>query len=497
MPKVGKPDAEWHRAMQEFAQSRAKTMPRGCAPPKKSKWYSVMVKIINCPFGTRHVLRPTEIRGCECGYHQPKAAASPVPQGSEAKCPTTLITTTIPKKPDSLLVGDIRGKNGFAPQAANTLRVYLYGPTIGQCTSCYARDMRVNAVSKLKLIYTDSWPIFAQGLDLKCKKCGSHCTTFDGNYIKTLPRHMQNMPFVAYGAAFGVGKSLILALRLGTAAKNLEEQVRANLTRDYTACKRNYEHDAARKVELKIASGYEPYGNFPEEFVPKSPALLQALLSDYYQHRDSLRREQRALRSTNALGIDHQAKVVGRVKKDPTGQAVGTQSFSIVGDLGLVLGYYVVPDTSGVWLEKAMTEVLDRHGETVPPIVYVDCNCCNGKLRSTHDEPAPSPDQKVGGWETRVVKKLDIMHLLLRLSQAVFTDSSEDTQRLEEIRAKAGLNLTAEQKRIDRYRYLGLQLGPNESSHDVIQRCQFKLDFSHLTVGFPVRSPMPPLAEAA
>ncbi|KAF4646531.1 hypothetical protein FOL47_006036, partial [Perkinsus chesapeaki] len=169
---------------------------------------------------------------------------------------------------------------------------------------------------------------------------------------------------------------------LGTPAKNLEEQVRSSLWREYTVCKRNYEHDAARKVELKMASSSEPFGDFPEEYVPKAPALLQALLADYYENRGDLRREQRSLRTTCALSIDHQAKVVKRTKKDPTGRSVGTQSFSIVGDFGLVLGYYVVPDTSGSWLERAVSEVLDRHEDRPPPVVYVDCNCCNGRLKT-------------------------------------------------------------------------------------------------------------------
>ncbi|KAF4648853.1 hypothetical protein FOL47_002712 [Perkinsus chesapeaki] len=238
MPKNAKTDAEWQSTMKAFAASKATTMPRGCAPPKNSKWYSTMQNIIRCPFGTCDVFRPTVVRGCNCGYHKTDTPAQSTPpvnhdciKSVEAGPNKLRIVSTLPPKPKSMTVADIRGKSSFVP-VTGSLRLYLYGPTVGQCVSCGSREMRVNAVSKLKMVYTESWPIYAQGLDLKCKSCGAHCTTFDNRYVKSLPRHMQVLPFVAYGAAFGVGKALITALRLGTPAKNLEEQVRSSLWRE-------------------------------------------------------------------------------------------------------------------------------------------------------------------------------------------------------------------------------------------------------------------------
>ncbi|KAF4647721.1 hypothetical protein FOL47_004237, partial [Perkinsus chesapeaki] len=112
--------------------------------------------------------------------------------------------------------------------------------------------------------------------------------------------------------------------------------------------------------------------------------------------------------------------------------------------------------------------------------VYVDCNCCNGRLKTAAPVTGGGEGEagtRSSGWESRITKKLDIMHLLMRigremnaehvrrayflkqLSRAVFTESLADTERLEEIRKKAGLALTPEQKRIDRYRYVRRAIG--------------------------------------
>ncbi|KAF4650172.1 hypothetical protein FOL47_001398 [Perkinsus chesapeaki] len=490
MPKGPKSDAVWQKDMIAFAASKAKAMPRGCAPSKGSKWYVVMQNIIKCPYGTRHILNPLEVRGCECGYHslsQPKQANGASPGDPEANTnkkllendggeprPTTL-KTTFPTKPLPLTVGDIRGQAGFTKSVKGILDLFLYGPTGGECPTCGQKSLRVNAVSKLKMVYTMNWPYFGQGLDLKCTQCNAHCTTFDRKYTKSLPHHLQQkLPFISSGASVGVCKSLITPLRMGMAAKALEDTIRANLSRLYGLQRSEYQNEVHNKLQLKLISASEPFGDFPEEFVAKAPALLQAFLVDYHEHRVDLRREQAALRSTYALSLDHQAKVVRRTKQDPSKSDVGTQSFSVIGDFGLVLGYFVVPDTSGRWIEQAMKEIMSRHGEARPPVVYLDCGCCSGKLQPHGTAKACPPSDS---WDSGVTKKLDTMHLLMRisrevngehvrrqrflrqLSQALFRDSEEDLSRLKEIRDRAGLSLTSEQLRSDRYRFVRRVVG--------------------------------------
>ena len=95
---------------------------------------------------------------------------------------------------------------------------------------------------------------------------------------------------------------------------------------------------------------------FPEEWVPKPPAILQAFLEDYNINKDVFRREQAALLSNATFAIDHQCKVVKRVKKK-VGELV-CQTFSNVGDLGLVLSFCVVHNIGEHWTELAIEEVV-------------------------------------------------------------------------------------------------------------------------------------------
>lgn len=106
----------------------------------------------------------------------------------------------------------------------------------------------------------------------------------------------------------------------------------------------------------------------------------------------------------------------------------GRQTFTICGDFGLVLGIYVVPDTSFSWTKKAMSEVIDRHssiGAPVPSTLYVDCACCSGK-------PGNPPTQSDPGtsvaalWRSIFNVKLDAMHLMLRIGREM---NAEHTSR--------------------------------------------------------------------
>jgi hypothetical protein len=77
-----------------------------------------------------------------------------------------------------------------------------------------------------------------------------------------------------------------------------------------------------------------------------------------------------------ALSVDHKSGDAKRVMLKSDDGEVGTQTFTIVGDLGLVLNCCVVPDTHGDWTDIAIDEVMSRHEKgKEPKFLYVDCGC--------------------------------------------------------------------------------------------------------------------------
>lgn len=120
---------------------------------------------------------------------------------------------------------------------------------------------------------------------------------------------------------------------------------------------------------------------FPSHYVPGRPHLTAMFVCDYHSNKGHIMRELRAMLSNHSLAVDHQRKVAKRT----LGEGVvgrGGQTFTICGDFGIILGVYVVPDTSFSWGKQAMEEVVDRHkaaGVEVPKSLYMDCACCNGK----------------------------------------------------------------------------------------------------------------------
>jgi len=108
------------------------------------------------------------------------------------------------------------------------------------------------------------------------------------------------------------------------------------------------------------------------------PHLTAMFIRDYWENKSHIIG---AILSNHSLAVDHQWKVVKRtLGGDIVGR--GGQTFTICGDFGLVCGVYVVPDTSLSWAKQAMSEVVARHKRArvdVPPSLYMDCGCCNGK----------------------------------------------------------------------------------------------------------------------
>jgi hypothetical protein len=125
--------------------------------------------------------------------------------------------------------------------------------------------------------------------------------------------------------------------------------------------------------------------SYPSHFVPFHPHLTTMFVRDYQESKPHVMRELWAIVSQHSLAVDHQRKVV---KHTVGGEVVGSggQTFTICGDLGLVCGIYVVPDTSLSWAEAAMKEVIDRHHAIVikiPHSLYMDCGCCGRTVQSS------------------------------------------------------------------------------------------------------------------
>ena len=119
--------------------------------------------------------------------------------------------------------------------------------------------------------------------------------------------------------------------------------------------------------------------------------------------------------SSHSLAVDHQRKVVKRIL--PCDVAVsGGQIFTICGNFGVVLGVYVVLDTSLSWSKNAM-EVIERHkaaGVAVPQSLYMDNGCCNGILCQVSSTCSTnSGTSTLSQWHSQFSVKLDAMHLML------------------------------------------------------------------------------------
>ncbi|KAL7533844.1 hypothetical protein ACHAXR_009080 [Thalassiosira sp. AJA248-18] len=355
----------------------------------------------------------------------------------------------------------------------------LFGPTCGKCPHCGGgniTDTTVNA--HVKTIRTLCTPRFVQGMGMKCETCTDKkgWQTFESTYVATLPpnyRAMLNAQVV--GASDGICMDLVVQMRLGSTASALEKTSRANLLRwRNDVVKSDYD----RRVEQTRLSYGEYHGLVVELTVPplndlwvaKSSSITNAFLRDYINHKEHLLREMATLKSDFALAADHQYKVVRKVQGKKA-----TQSFSIVGDGGVVLGYYVVPDTNMKWVHEAFVEIVHRHkaildaesrmciqqGE-LPPIIYVDTNCCGSNGRDDANKWLYGMLKKLDAFHLtdRVAKQINSEHprkgeLMSQLSKCIFTTSQEDAKALEEAREEGGVSdLTKNQKKADRSKYV-------------------------------------------
>lgn len=98
----------------------------------------------------------------------------------------------------------------------------------------------------------------------------------------------------------------------------------------------------------------------------------------------------------------------------------GGQTFTICEDFGLICGVYVVLDTALSWAKTAMTEVIDHRksaGFAVPPSLYMDCGCCNGRLEPSRFTSSDTATSTAALWGSMFSVKLVVMHLMLRIGR--------------------------------------------------------------------------------
>ncbi|KAL7492367.1 hypothetical protein ACHAWT_002552 [Skeletonema menzelii] len=500
MPKDAKTDTKWRKDLRDLARRKPKSL-RGKAPPKTSKFFDDYNKIINCPAwnktdksSSQQTLFGKSADMCNCGYEEyhgtqpdhwenlrsaqpweaPAEAPAPAPT---AKPPPPEIPFGIPKVPTPFKKKvDVRDVHkSFNNEGEFPFLIFCY--TCGKCPHCGTTNITDTSVNLTpKIIYTSGWPRFVQGMGMKCCNGGAGCggpgwQTFESTYVATLPLDLQlKLNAVIVGASGGIDMELIMRMRANNSAASIEDTSRATLTKLYAGLEAIYH----RKVAATPGCISVPFPAIDEFYVAKAEAIMKAFIRDYINNKDGLNREWATIVSQRAISVDHQHSVARKAKGDKgEGQA---QSFSIVGDGGLVLSYVVVPSTELSFVHDAMMEIVERHGATIdvathkiinqgnlPKIVYVDTNCCNGKLGSRND------DNKY--WYG-MIKKLDAFHLLKRvgnqvnddhprkgrfmqrLSQCAFTPSKEDMDALEAARKFLPHPLTDRQKKSDRSLYV-------------------------------------------
>jgi len=331
--------------------------------------------------------------------------------------------------------------------------------------------------SSLKIIHTKGHPRFAQGIGLKCFNPGCRATfqSYEASYLDTLPKHMRTLNAIVAGAADGVDMEIVVDLRMGASAKSVEDASRANLTRYHNQREAVYKQKCATFQSNGVAIEERAFPTVDDRDVCKASMATRAFLRDFAAQRSWLYAEMASLRSQGTAACDHQAKPVRRtIGKE------AQQSFTVVGDGGLVLVYIAVPDGNMKWVDMAMKEFVERHGATIDPnnrhrvtqrgslplFCYVDTDCCTGHHGGRTDETK---------WFYGMIKKLDIFHLTCRIgriinsehnrqgalmrqvSACIFTVSQDDLRKLEAARLAGNIDvasLSRAQLKSDRTTYV-------------------------------------------
>jgi hypothetical protein len=350
----------------------------------------------------------------------------------------------------------------------------VFGYTGGKCPHCKGPLTDTSRVGKVKMVFTCSGrPRFLQGIQLKCGRCNNPgWQSIEKTYVDTLPLWQQRqLNAIIVGRATGVCMDLIRMMRTGITAASIERTCRSNLECWHAALEDEYNEKCEAQRQLGNDVVNQVFPRPDDKYVVKSQIVIRAFLRDYISVRNALLREQASLKSQHAVSIDHQHKVVRRAKGN------AKYSFAIVGDSGIVLGYYAVPDSSLSWIATAMKEIVARHGAQLdaagikcitqgdlPTIIFVDTQCCNGKEGERTDKEAYLWGMK---------KKLDTFHLIQRigkeingehprkanllqlLSECTFTSMVEDVEALDKAREQGNVGvLSHKEKKADKMKYV-------------------------------------------
>eukprot|EP00977_Amphora_coffeiformis_P018554 scaffold6570_cov79-Amphora_coffeaeformis.AAC.2 len=265
-------------------------------------------------------------------------------------------------------------------------------------------------------------------------------------------------------------------MRLGQSGKSVAEAQKCAIMRMHQSLKSTYERQARDAVRLQYHQygGFDSFQKVPDDWLLQPWTLIKAFICDYMLHRADLSLELQGNTVSQSAAADHQRKVVKRVRRQSNELEMAQQSFVITGDLGIVLNYVVVPDTSGTWTNKALNEVASRFDGR--RILFVDCNCCNGKLQKPSNIKKKTDNEQP--WTDKFVKKLDGWHVCFRMSrecnsehpraplfarqiaQAIYIRDQSCEAALEDARQQAGLTLTDKEKKRDSILYSRRIPGP-------------------------------------
>lgn len=486
---------QWDAKICVFITNKYRWVGTGTAPPKSRKNvpdiqqpYAVkqIKRVIACRDNNKPTREPTAFFGkpapvspskikpkvCTCGYHrmiknkQNPKPPRPHPIAQLQKPPEVKVPHKFPQKPEARTsIMDLRNtKKIFPGKTARDFPLQAFAYTNGHCIRCGRKSIKQEAQAvntSIKIVHTDKIPRFVQGVGLECNLCGATFQSYNYDYVITLPpSQKKELDAMIVGHGHGISMSLVRSLRIGVKASDVETMARANLYAEYGSWAQDYDTRCTLEADLGNTVDYENFPAFPDDLVVKGHMLNRAKIKDHLVEKIWLQREMAALISEHTLAIDHQLKVV-KSMKNADGEING-QSFCVVGDGGVILSYVAVPDTSMKWAEPALKEVIERHGDNKPKYVYVDKDCCNGKLGGRTDDTK---------YLMGMIKKLDCMHLHLRisneipaehprkgafmkkLSKAIYIDCPEDVKRMDEIRKnnpKKCANLDATKKKWDR-----------------------------------------------
>ena len=472
MGKKGKSDAHWRGICNLIA---AGNEPSGRGWNPGGTWKKIVDKIKKCP--VTQVRKQSKNNGkqttlqfassaavCNCGWNHgnEKAAAESTNTATAGAQPSSRppkeVDFGILRKPDPRRsINDVRGICKVYHQK-DCFDLQVFGYVTGRCIHCKSSNIAAgNLNSSVKLIYTTTKPRFVQGIGLTCNDCkGKGWQSFEKTYVDTLSKAQQSeLNAVIAGKRNGVDFGIITQMRMGATAASIEKQSLAELTKLHAQWEENYDekcriakrngHDVVeRSFPTLVESGLVSFSAKPE-------IVTVGFIRDYITVKPELLREMASYKAEKSMAIDHQRKVV----KHAVGNN-GSSSFTVIGDAGIMLGYYVVPDDGELWLKKAMLEIVERHGAvlnpdfktlaqqgSLPKVIYVDKLCCGGTEGSRADAVR---------YFYGMLKKLDSFHLIQRigremncehprkgqflvsLSECIFTLVQEDVDELEEAR---------------------------------------------------------------